>query len=326
MRERHTYIAPPIAAIPADEPRPLWSVMIPTYNCARYLAKTLRSVLAQDPGPALMQIEVVDDCSTKDDPESLVREIGRGRFAFFRNPKNVGVTRNFNQCIRRSRGCWVHILHGDDTVRGDFYETMGHCASRYPGAAILAARCLVIDADDAVISTSPRIPEMENLTTDPRPLLAENRLRTPGVVLRRDFYEKHGGFMEELIHAADWEMWCRGFAWGGGFVLDRALACYREFAQNKTSQLARTGDNVRDYVRAGDVFSQEYPYFQQRRFMKAARAIAASQLERFRRLGDDEALQHNQRLFQELGGAESSFPLLIKQLVKSVPILRQYLH
>ena len=44
-------------------PRPLWSVMIPTFHCARFLRQTLESVLSQDPGPDVMQIEIVDDCS-----------------------------------------------------------------------------------------------------------------------------------------------------------------------------------------------------------------------------------------------------------------------
>jgi cellulose synthase/poly-beta-1,6-N-acetylglucosamine synthase-like glycosyltransferase len=39
--------------------RPFWSVMIPTYNCAKYLRKTLKSVLEQDLGLEKMQIEIV---------------------------------------------------------------------------------------------------------------------------------------------------------------------------------------------------------------------------------------------------------------------------
>ena len=65
-----------IGPVDAAFVRPVWSVMIPTYHCARYLGETLRSVLAQDPGPDAMQIEVVDDHSTQDDPERVVREVG----------------------------------------------------------------------------------------------------------------------------------------------------------------------------------------------------------------------------------------------------------
>ena len=57
--------------------RPLWSVLIPTHNCAHYLRETLQSVLAQDPGEAIMEIIVVDDHSTKDDPEAVVKEFGK---------------------------------------------------------------------------------------------------------------------------------------------------------------------------------------------------------------------------------------------------------
>ena len=35
--------------------------MIPTFHCAQFLHQTLESVLSQDPGPDVMQIEVIDD-------------------------------------------------------------------------------------------------------------------------------------------------------------------------------------------------------------------------------------------------------------------------
>jgi Glycosyl transferase family 2 len=52
-----------LAAVSEGVRRPLWSVMIPTFHCARFLHQTLESVLSQDPGPDVMQIEIVDDCS-----------------------------------------------------------------------------------------------------------------------------------------------------------------------------------------------------------------------------------------------------------------------
>src|SRR4051812_23283601 len=68
-----------IAPVVGSAERPLWSVMIPTYDCARFLDQTLRSVLAQDPGPAAMQIEVVDDHSLRDHPAEVVARVGGGR-------------------------------------------------------------------------------------------------------------------------------------------------------------------------------------------------------------------------------------------------------
>src|SRR5687768_13563761 len=119
----HPYRAtiPPVAD---RRERPLWSVMIPTYNCARFLPETLASLLAQDPGPEQMQIEVIDDHSTEDDPEAVVQAVGRGRVAFYRQPENVGHIKNFETCIRRSRGHLLHLLHGDDRVRDGFYQRM----------------------------------------------------------------------------------------------------------------------------------------------------------------------------------------------------------
>src|ERR1700740_632053 len=111
---------PRFAPVPSAVKRPLWSVMIPTFNCAKYLRETLASVLAQDPGPEQMQIEVVDDCSDKDDPAGGVKELGRCRVLFHRKSVNEGAIQNFNTCLERSRGHLIHVLHGDDLVEPGF--------------------------------------------------------------------------------------------------------------------------------------------------------------------------------------------------------------
>src|SRR5947207_15605375 len=104
MIDERTPKKPPfIAPVPEEEKRPLWSVMIPSYNCARYLRHALKSVLAQDPGPEKMQIEVVDDCSTDEDIAALVLEIGQGRVGIYRQEANIGSLRNFETCLNRSK-------------------------------------------------------------------------------------------------------------------------------------------------------------------------------------------------------------------------------
>ena len=76
--------------------------MIPSYNRIHFLERTLASVLVQDPGAEEMQIAVVDDASTLDDPEPLVRRLGGGRVSFVRQPRQPRPVRQLNSCIERS--------------------------------------------------------------------------------------------------------------------------------------------------------------------------------------------------------------------------------
>src|SRR5258707_2429820 len=98
---------PAIGVPPVDDYRPVWSVMIPTYNArADYLEETLKSVLQQDPGPDQMQIEVVDDCSKDNTAFEVARRIGASRVTFHAEPQNRGLANNWNRCIERARGQW----------------------------------------------------------------------------------------------------------------------------------------------------------------------------------------------------------------------------
>jgi len=65
----------------SDAERPLWTVIIPTYNCAEYAREAIDSVLIQDPAPVIMQILVVDDGSD-DHIEDVVKEMGNSRVEF----------------------------------------------------------------------------------------------------------------------------------------------------------------------------------------------------------------------------------------------------
>lgn len=77
-----------------------FSVVIPTYNCARYLPQAIDSVLAQSL-PA-MEILVVDDGST-DDTESMVHARYGVQVSYIRQA-NAGPSAARNRGILRARG------------------------------------------------------------------------------------------------------------------------------------------------------------------------------------------------------------------------------
>jgi glycosyltransferase involved in cell wall biosynthesis len=288
---------PRINPVPPDRERPLWSVMIPTFDCARFLEETLRSVLAQDPGPGQMEIWVVDDASTADDPAAIVNGIGGARVRFHRNPRNLGAIGNFNRCVELSRGHLVHILHGDDFVAPGFYRHLADMASAYEADALFACRAFIVDENGVLETVTPRVTWLERGGRDAQDLLQDNYLRTPGVVVRREFYERHGGFRPQLVHCADWEMWVRCIVEGGGVVGKQALAYYRASSSNDTAKLARKAENIEDYLRLIRIF-QNYPGFDRRQFVERTAAIAYSQWKYFAEAGDVDAVEANRRIYR----------------------------
>ncbi len=88
---------------------PSVSVVVTTYNQARYIAETIESVLAQTHAPR--EIIVVDDGSTDETP-SITARFG-DRITCIRQ-KNQGIAGSRNAGIRRASGELIAFLDGDD--------------------------------------------------------------------------------------------------------------------------------------------------------------------------------------------------------------------
>jgi glycosyltransferase involved in cell wall biosynthesis len=244
----HRAVIPPVAD--AGQ-RPRWSVMIPTHNCASYLRDALDSVLTQDPGTRHMQIEVVDDYSLEDDPRAVVQEVGNGRVGFFRQPENVGHTKNFETCLRRSRGKLIHQLHGDDCVLPGFYAKLEQAFAEHPEIGAAFTRHILMDHRGHWQFISPLEQPDSGIVADWLGRIAvEQRLQTPAMVVRRDVYERLGGFDRRLSFCEDWEMWVRIAAHYPVWYEAEPLALYRMNPASHSKSAFRTGESARDLRRA----------------------------------------------------------------------------
>ncbi|TVP45071.1 MAG: glycosyltransferase [Gemmatimonadales bacterium] len=252
---------PEIAPLSPTDDRPLWSVMIPTYEGAATLGATLESVLAQDPGPAHMQIEVVDDHSTVEDSEALVREIGRGRVGFFRQPQNVGHTANFNTCITRAQGKLVHLLHGDDAVRDGFYARMEKVFSENPDVGAAFCRMISFDSAGRWRQVGPLLQLESGILEDPLAVVARHQpFQSPCTVVRRAVYEQLGGYNTSIRFCGeDWDM---GLRVAGSFPLwyeVDPLALRRHHSDSLTGRATSLADNSREMRRIARLAEQRFP-------------------------------------------------------------------
>jgi glycosyltransferase involved in cell wall biosynthesis len=225
--------------------------MIPTYNRVDFLEKCLKSVLSQDPGPGEMQIEVVDDCSTENDVESFVNQIGQGRIKFYRQNTNTGIFPNWNTCIRRAQGQWIHILHEDDTVSLGFYEQLRKSIVSQASIGAAFCRCMLIDKNDVVYDISPRERETSGILENwIERIFTFHHIYCPAIVVKRSTYEKIGGFSEEFLHAGDWEMWRRMAVFFPVWYEPEPLASYRYHPSMQTDYYMRSGIDVKDIYRS----------------------------------------------------------------------------
>jgi len=96
----------------------LFSVVIPTYNCGRKLAATIKSVLSQP--HRLYELIVVDGGSTDDDTLQVIEEYG-GSLKFI-SEADRGVYDAFNKGVRLSSGKYLYFLGAGDCLREGVLE------------------------------------------------------------------------------------------------------------------------------------------------------------------------------------------------------------
>ena len=184
----------------ASTPAPV-TVVIPTYNHARFLGEAIDSVLAQTISPA--EIIVVDDGST-DRPEDVVAQYPSVRLI---RQENRGLAAARNTGWRAGSQLFVTFLDADDWIRPNAIEVGLGQLERNPAAAFNYGAYANVYWPSGRVSPVPFRPVPADAFAA---FLRVNPIGMHGTVLyRRACLEAVGGFAEELAASEDYELYLR---------------------------------------------------------------------------------------------------------------------
>lgn len=237
--------APAIPPVENVEDRPLWSIMIPSYNNVTTIAETLRSVVEQQ--QPNMEIWVVDDASENTDIiEQKVAQYAKHNVRFFRQAQNVGSLRNFETCIKKASGNYIHLLHADDYVLPGFYEKMEKLLQQHPSAGAAFCQFRLVDNLGKQLSVSGIHRDTPGILNDWLLNIARaQHIQYCSMVVKREVYEHLGAF-HSVVFGEDWEMWVRIAAHYPVAFHPDILAAYRHQDVSISGKAIAKGHDLRD--------------------------------------------------------------------------------
>lgn len=178
----------------------LVSIVTPSYNQARYLEETMRSVLEQD-YPHIEYI-VVDGGSTDGSREII--EKYADRLAWWVSEKDRGQTDAINKGFARARGDVLAWLNSDDTYQPGAVREAVEFLQRNPQVGLVYGDANYIDEHGRVIGRFPAA------QTDYR-RLRQGYVHIPqqAAFFRADLWRRVGPLDDSFYFAMDYDLWVR---------------------------------------------------------------------------------------------------------------------
>ena len=184
---------------------PFISIIITTYNRARYIAEAVKSAMSQN--YSRMEINIIDDGST-DDTEAVIASFSSPLLHYIKKA-HTGAADTRNQAIKAAKGDYIIWLDSDDILMPGVLNAYSDLLLEYPDANVIYGDYLVVDNDDDFIRNltyKDYYNNNEQLICD---LLKSNKLPGSGTLIKSSLYREHGGYCTDFTRAYDYELWAR---------------------------------------------------------------------------------------------------------------------
>jgi len=203
---------------------PKVSVIIPVYNGERFIAQAVDSVLNQTYRD--FELIVVDDGST-DKTAEILKSYGSQIIYIYQPNRERSAARNTG--IRHAQGEYLAFLDADDVWLPHKLQRQVQLLDQASEVGLVYGWAYFIDETGQRVNLSGKemLCSFESGTRVFEPLLFENVIASPTVMIRRHCIDTVGFFDESMTYTEDWDMWLRIAVHYKVGIINEPLACYR---------------------------------------------------------------------------------------------------
>jgi glycosyltransferase involved in cell wall biosynthesis len=189
-----------------NESVPLVSIILPTYNRASLLPRSIGSVLSQT--YQNFELIVVDDFST-DNTEIVVKSFKDQRIRYIQHEKNKGAVAARNTGIVAAKGQYIAFQDSDDEwLPSKLEKQMKIFFSAPKDVGVIYTDYWLIENGVKIFSRNLNHPVKEMEDNIHRSFLRVNFVNLPTAIVKMECFQKAGLF-EELPRLQEWGLWLR---------------------------------------------------------------------------------------------------------------------
>jgi glycosyltransferase involved in cell wall biosynthesis len=181
---------------------PQTSVLIPTYNCSRYIGQALQSALSQL--YSNYEILIIDDGST-DNTEELIKSIDNSRIRYYKNEYNMGIVASLNRGLDLAKGKYIARMDADDLMLGNRLQSQVDFLERNKNYGMVGCWYHTIDENGKIIQTRKTLTDSNALRMS---LLFSNQFAHSSVTMRTEI-AKLLRYDPEFQYCEDHDLWIR---------------------------------------------------------------------------------------------------------------------
>ena len=222
---------------------PLVSVLLPVRDGERFVREALASVLGQT--LEALEVVVVDDGST-DGTRAILESFDDERLCIVPQPR-LGLVAALNRAAREAGGNHLTRMDADDVSLPDRVERQAAFLDAHPRVGLVVCGVTAIDEGGRHLRTVVLPPDDASLR---RRLLLRNPFTHGAVTVRREAFERAGGYRADYGSNEDYDLWRRIARDWELAALPEVLYLYREHpaavTQTDVHDRMRSREHLRD--------------------------------------------------------------------------------